>query len=87
MLTIQFNRGYKAYVKGDIAGFDNETANKLVGSGIASYFGSGMADRGVPIVPAEFPKQEKIQNLCAICGLEAESVEELKAHKMEAHNL
>ena len=83
--TIKFTRGYDVYVKNDIAGFDRQQAQRYVDIGVAVFFPADPADVSVMesgVMPP-LPKQEKIANLCAICGAIFDTPDELTEHRKE----
>lgn len=89
MIAIVFHKGYGTYVKGDTAGFDEATAHKIVGFGVATFLNSTDADRVAPtggVIP-NLPDQIKIAHLCAICGMEFKDDSKLKKHKATKHGL
>ncbi len=86
MRIVLFNKGYKNYIKGDVAGLSDEEAEYLAKFGIVVFIGEHqVAD--LEKLPLKLPNQEKIPNLCAICGEEFNTSEEKVEHKKNVHGI
>lgn len=83
---VLFNRGNGKYVKGDVVGLPEEEAQQYVKLGYAIFLGEHqVAD--LEKLPLKLPQQEKIANLCAICGEEFGTPEEKAEHKSTVHGI
>ena len=45
LIAVKFLKQWRAYTKGDIAGFDEPTAKKLVEGGVVEYHSTGKSGR------------------------------------------
>lgn len=86
MRIVLFNKGYKNYVKGDVAGLNEEEAEYFEKFGIVTFIGEHQVAE-LEKLPLKLPQQEKIENLCAICGEVSDTPEEKVEHKKNVHGI
>lgn len=86
MRKVYFQKGNGKYVKGDVALLSDAEAQEAVESRRAIYLDASNEENVMSAVP-NLPKQEKIPNLCAICGDEFQAPEELAEHKEKEHGI
>lgn len=82
-MLIKFIHGYRAYIKGDLAGFEENVARFLVDNRYAEFVDPKDADE---YVDETLPKMERIP-LCPICGVVLENCDEVKLHKWNIHQI
>ena len=83
---VLFKRGNGKYVKDDVVGLPEEEAERYVKLGYALFLGEHECGV-IRAIPPNLPQQEKIKNLCAICGAEFETGEEKAEHKKNEHGI
>ena len=87
MKILKMLKRYEGWIKGDIARFSDTLADKLLANGYAIESGEIPTPETHRELIPNLPKKRSEFFLCAICGIEFKTKEELDDHKKATHGL
>jgi len=91
MLVVKFTRGYKSYIPGDVAGFDDKTADFLVSKGYAEKLGEVDDSETPPLPKGEFVFNTVVpklaETICPVCGHKSKNKKGVTIHLWKMHEI